>query len=402
MTESLPDESLASFSAHWHLDPQVTFLNHGSFGACPTPVLEYQHQLRERMERQPVQFFIQELAGLMDESRAALASFVGADPENVAFVTNVTEAINAVVRSLHFEPGDELLTTDHEYHACTNVLKFAADRSGARVVIAEVPFPVESPDAVVEAVMEKVSDRTRLAHIDHITSQTGLVFPIERLVAEFEARGVDTLVDGAHAPGMVALDMASIGAAYYTGNCHKWVCAPKGAGFLHVRPDKQTGIHPTCISHGYDTERTDRSQFQAEFGWTGTDDPTPFLCVPEAIRFMGSLVPGGWPEVRSRNRTLALQGRSIVCEALGMDPPCPEELVGSLAVVPLPDGAPDETITPLYDSPLKDALLGRYGIEVPVIPWPACPQRVVRISAQLYNRLEHYELLARALHELLF
>jgi len=206
-------ESSADLAAHWHLDPDVTFLNHGSFGACPKPVLEYQHQLRERMERQPVQFFIRELAGLMDESRAALASFIGGDPENLAFVTNVTEAINAVVRSLHFEPGHEILTTDQEYHACRNVLEFAAARSGARVVVAKVPFPVESPDAVLEAVMAEVSDRTRLAHIDHVTSQTGLVFPVGKLVAELDARGVDTLIDGAHAPGMVALDVASIWAA---------------------------------------------------------------------------------------------------------------------------------------------------------------------------------------------
>jgi isopenicillin-N epimerase len=235
-----------------------------------------------------------------------------------------------------------------------------------------------------------------------VTSQTGLVLPIERLVAELARRGVETLVDGAHAPGMVALDLFRLGAAYYTGNCHKWLCAPKGAGFLYVRRDRQTHIRPLSISHGANSPRTDRSRFLLEFGWTGTCDPTAWLCVPEAIRWVGSLLPGGWPAVRRRNRALALAGRRVLADALGCEPPCPDAMIGTLASLPLPKAcATERASSPLYADPLQTALLQRFGIEVPVIPWPSEPARLVRISAQLYNSLDQYELLAKALQTLL-
>ncbi len=384
--------------AFWPLDPDVIFLNHGSFGSCPRPVLEFQQQLRARMERQSVQFFVRDLEGSLDAARTALAAFVGAEAEDLVFVTNATSGVNAVVRSLRFEPGDELLVTDHEYNACRNALEFAAAQWGARVTVAALPFPLASADEIVAAVLERVTPRTRLALIDHVTSQTGLVLPIERLIRELAARGVETLVDGAHAPGMLPLRLREMGAAYYTGNCHKWICAPKGAGFLVVRRDRQAAIRPTVISHGANTTRTDRSRFQVEFAWAGTWDPSAWLSVPEALRVMGTLLPGGWPEVMRRNRALALAGRKVLCEALGIALPCPDDLIGSLASVPIPDSADDGApASPLYADPLQDQLRLRHRIEVPIIPWPAPPKRLLRISTQLYNTLPQCRLLAKAL-----
>ncbi len=386
---------------HWLLDPSVIFLNHGSFGACPIPVLEYQAELRSRLERQPVQFYVRDLEPMLDEARAALGEFIGSPAQDIAWVPNATTAVNSVLRSLSFEPGDELLVTDHEYNACRNVLDFVAEQSGARVVVAHLPFPVSGPAQVIEAVMERVTDRTRLALLDHITSQTALVLPIRLLVERLKDRGVETLVDAAHAPGMLRLDVQAIGAAWYTGNCHKWICAPKGAGFLYTRPDLQAKTRPAVISHGANSPRTDRSRYLIEFDWTGTDDPTPMLCVPEAIRFMGELLPGGWEAIRSNNHQMALRGRNVLRRALGVEPPCPDEMIGSIASLPLPDGSGEISNSPLYADPLQDELLEQFGIEVPVIPWPAPPQRLLRVSGQVYNQDGDYEALGRALRTLL-
>jgi isopenicillin-N epimerase len=381
----------------WTLDPAVTFLNHGSFGACPRPVLEAQQRLRERLERQPVRFLGRELEGLLDGARRELAAFLGADPEGLALVPNATTGVNAVLRWLTLAPGDEVLVTDHAYNACRNALDVAAAAARAMVVVVPVPFPLRSGEEVVAAVLARATRRTRLALLDHVTSPTGLVLPIAKLVRELAAQGIDTLVDGAHAPGMLPLDLGALGAAYYAGNCHKWLCAPKGAGFLHVRRDRRDRVRPVVISHGANSPRTDRSRFLLEFDWTGTQDPTPYLCVPEAIRFLGGLLPGGWPALMARNRSLALEARRILCDALAAPSPCPEEMIGALAAVPLPDGDAGPPVSPLYLSPLQDALLERFAIEVPIVPWPAPPKRLVRVSCQAYNDRADYERLAAAL-----
>ena len=384
------------WAQHWSLDPSVDFLNHGSFGACPHPVRAAQRALHDRLERQPVQFLGRDLDPLLDAARTALADFVGAEAAGLVFVTNATSGVNTVLRSLALAPGDELLTTDHVYPACRNALEAVAARHGARVVVAPVPFPIASPALVVEALIAAVTPRTRLALVDHVTSPTALVWPVEAIIAALAARGIDTLVDGAHAPGMVPLDVGALGAAYYTANCHKWLCTPRGAAFLHVRADRRGAVHPLVTSRGATSPRTDRSRLHLEFDWTGTQDPTACLVIPAAIRFLGGLLPGGWPELQRRNHTLALAARDILCAAMRIPSPCPDSMLGAMAAIPLPPGDGSDP-GPGFGDRLQRILLEQHAIEVPVFPWPAPPARVLRVSAQLYNTPEQYERLATAL-----
>ncbi|MGM0557816.1 MAG: aminotransferase class V-fold PLP-dependent enzyme [Myxococcota bacterium] len=383
-------------SHHWTLDPGVTFINHGSFGACPKRVLHEQDELRALVEREPLQFMLKELTPKMNRARHELARFVGADPAGVAFVDNATTGVNTVLRSLEFGPEDEILVTSHGYPACNNAVDFVARRSGAQVAVAQLPFPLESPQQVLDAILEAVTDRTSLALVDHITSSTGLVLPIEAIVEALDERGVETLVDGAHAPGMVDLDISSIGATYYTGNCHKWLCAPKGAAFLWVCPERRADIRPLTISHGASAPTDERSRYLHEFDWTGTQDFTPYLCVPRCIGFLKALVPGGWPGIRERNRNLALEARDMLCDLLEVEPPAPDEMIGMIASVPLPDFEGDE-IPSMGADPLQTKLFTEANIEVQIFPYPQYPGRVIRISAQLYNDRSDYEHLCDAL-----
>lgn len=393
----------SEFAQHWTLDPAVASLNHGSFGAVPRPVLAAQQAWRDRMEAEPVLFFAHHLEQALDAARAALGAFVGADPDDLAFVPNATAATNAVLRSLRFEAGDELLTTDHAYNAVRNAMEYLAERDGASVVIAAVPFPGTSPESALAAVLAAVTPRTRLAVLDHITSATGLILPIAELVAELTDRGIETLVDGAHAPGQVALKVPKIGATYYAANLHKWVCAPKGSGFLWVRPDRQAEIRPLAISHGANSPRRDRSRFRVEFDWTGTSDPSAYLAVPEAIRFGEGLLSGGWAALRDLNHGLAIAGRDLLCAALGVPIPAPDGMIGTMASVPLPiERSPGQVQgVELYDDPVHDHL-AKLGMQVMVTPWPQRPdgrpwRRLVRISAAAYNDLDQFQQLAGAL-----
>jgi isopenicillin-N epimerase len=380
-----------NFASLWCLNPSVTYLNHGSFGACPSAVLDAQAALRLEMEREPVDFLVEALPARLDSARATLAAFLGAETADLVFVPNATAAVNAVLRSLSFGPEDELLLTNHTYAACRKTVDFVAQRTGARIVVANLPFPCRHEEEIVSSVLKCVSPRTRLALLDHVTSPTALVLPVARLVSDLRSRGVDTLVDGAHAPGMVPLDLSSLGAAYYTGNAHKWLCAPKGAAFLHVRRDRQAELHPNVISHGY------TSGFHAEFDWTGTFDPTPWLCIPEALRFIAGLLPGGWPQVMAANRDLTLQARTVLLESLGVDVPCPEAMIGSMASVPLPPAAAG---TPAHRLDCKGlhTWFRERGVETWLHPHPV---PLLRISAQLYNDLDQFKQLASLLEEAL-
>jgi isopenicillin-N epimerase len=393
----------SAYAVHWELDPAVDFLNHGSFGATPRPVLEEQAAWRLRMEREPVRFMTAELEPALDAARRQLAAFVGAGASDLAFVTNTTEGVNAILRSLSFGPGDELLTTSHEYNAIRNALEFVGERDSVRVVVADVPFPIGDPGLAMDAVLAAVTRRTRLAVLDHVTSATALVLPVATLVRELAARGVESLIDGAHAPGQVELDIAGLGCTYYVANLHKWVCAPKGAAFMWVDPARQDGIRPLTISHGANAPRTDRSRFRLEFDWTGTRDPSAWLAVPAAIRFGADLLRGGWPALRRRNHELCLAGRRLVAAALDVPPPAPEAMIGCMAAVPMGANHAGGSVQGVdLTADLVHAELLAQGIQVMITPWPARPdgspwRRLVRISAAAYNDLGQYERLAAAL-----
>ena len=284
---------------HWPLDPDVTFLNHGSFGACPTAVLAAQRAWQDRMEREPVRWFADELELAQDEARRRVGAFLNADPDDLAFVRNATTGVNTVLRSLRFQPGDRILAADHEYNAVLNAAAFVAARDGATLDVAALPFPVGDPEQIVERVLDAVRPRTRLAILSAITSPTAVVMPIVELAHALGDRGLDVLVDGAHAPGQVPVDLAALeaaGVSYWTGNAHKWLCAPKGSGILWVRRGRQAAIRPLTISHGANDARTDRSRFRLEFDWTGTDDWSSW---------MAPMRPARCPSTSPRSRWLA-------------------------------------------------------------------------------------------------
>ena len=392
-----------NLSTHWKLDPEITFLNHGSFGACPTAVLERQMEFRAQMERQPVQFFVRDLPDLLDTSRNRVAQYLDAESNDIAFVRNATEGVNAVVGRMDFKPGDEVLVTSHGYRACENAALHAVRKAGGKLVFANFPFEGITPEDVLESISSQVSSRTKMALIDHITSPTGLVLPIEKIVRHLESVGVPTLVDGAHAPGMLDLSLKTLNPAWYVGNFHKWVCAPKGSAFLYARRDLHEGLHPASISHGYSFPlgAETHSRYHLEFDWTGTQDPTPWLTTPYAIEFMESICEGGWPAIRERNRQLTLRGRDIICHRLGIAAPSPDSMIGQLAALRLPPAEGPPPTSPLYVNPLQDELLNDFRIEVPIVPWPDSPERLVRISAALYNVEEDYERLATALEQLI-
>jgi isopenicillin-N epimerase len=399
-TESEPAQPRGPLRNYWALDPEILFLNHGSFGACPIAVLDHQRELREQMEREPVRFFDREYPALLHHARQRLALFLGAEPSSLAFVPNATTGVNTVLRSLNFSSGDEILVTEHAYGACRNAVEFAAERAGARLRIAPTPFPTASDRELEVALFEGVTAHTRLVLLDHVTSPSGLVYPVEKIVSALNARGIDTLVDGAHAPGMLPLNLKDLDAAYYVGNLHKWVCAPKGAAFLCVRADRQAQIRPLSISHGATLPAGEISRFQLEFDWTGTDDPTPWLCVPSALDVLGGLVDGGWASIIAMNHAKAVEARKELCSALDIPIPCPSEMLGSLAAVPLPARFGGYAPTLEGARSLQDRLLFEHKVEVPIIYWPTQPTLLLRLSAQIYNSMDEYRALSAILRKI--
>jgi isopenicillin-N epimerase len=392
------------FARYFLLEPGIDYLNHGSFGACPVPVLAAQQRFREALERSPTRFMTRELQPLLDAARAALGELIDAPAEELFFVPNTTTGVNVVLGSLTFAPGDELLATDHTYNACKNALAHAAQKAGGKVVYARVPFPIASEDEVVEALLAAVTPRTRLLLIDHVTSPTGLVLPVQRLVAEMHARGVQVLVDGAHAPGLLSFSVRSLGADFYTGNCHKWLCTPKGSAFVHVARGDAAGVRPLVISHGATAPAGERPRLWLEHDWVGTVDPTPFLCIPEAIAFLSSLVPGGLPGLQARNHALALHARDLLCEAIGIAPPAPDSMLAALIALPLP---PARELAPTDDAakgllakpvdPLQARLFDAHNVQAIVSYFPATPARLLRVCAQAYNSAPQYARLAGVL-----
>jgi len=393
-----PDRS--SLGRHWMLSEDVCFLNHGSFGSTPITVMDEQTRLRGIIESDPVRFFERDYIPMMRSSITKLSEFMNADSEGMTFVKNTTEGVNTVLRSLVLNPGDEIIVTNHSYQACWNAVDFVTERAGAKTVVVDIPFRVKNEEEILEKVIDAVSERTVLALIDTVTSATGLRMPFEKLVGSLQSSGVDVLLDAAHGPGIVPLNLSELGAAYCTGNCHKWLCTPKGSAFLHIRSDLKKKIRPLSISHGASLEGSDQERFEFEFGWPGTQDPTPWLCIPLAIDFMGDLVEGGWPAIMERNRNLTIQARKILCDAIGTTEPVPESMVSSIASVEMP-GDGEVGAMSMEGDPFHNLLLDEYGIQVPVFPWRHHGIRYIRVSAQLYNSLEEYHYLAECLRRTL-
>ncbi|HIO76876.1 MAG TPA: aminotransferase class V-fold PLP-dependent enzyme [Gammaproteobacteria bacterium] len=381
----------------WSLDPDVLHLNHGSFGACPNRILEQQTQLRQQMEYNTLRFFEQDLPDLLETAREALGIFLGAPASDLVFVDNATMGVTTVLSNLNLIAGDRVLITDHGYNACSNAARFFAEKTGAVVDLINLPFPGSDSNEVIERILKGCTSRTRILLIDHITSPTALIMPLEDIVPAVQQRGIQVLVDGAHAPGMLPLRLAELGADYYTGNCHKWMCAPKGTAFLYVRSEHQSNLHPLTISHGMNRPVGESTRFRLEFDWIGTRDLTGFLTLPALIDYMDGISNEGWAGIMVRNRALAVEARDLICQELGLELPCPVDMIGSLATICLP-GSVETTFTDYHViDPLKQILRRQYGIEVSLSAWPSPAGRYLRISTQLYNALSQYRQLTEAL-----
>ena len=378
---------------HWSLETGMVYLNHGTVGVTPNRVMRVQAAIRDEIERQPARFMLRELEHHTSDPPArqprlraaadAVAAFLGARGDDLVFVDNATTGINAVLRSLPFAPGDEILLADLAYGAVTNTARYVARERGGRVVIVEPPFPETGPEAVLEAIVGGITGRTRLLVVDHITALSSLVLPLREIAAACRERGVPVLVDGAHAPGALALDVPSLGVDWYVGNLHKWAFAPRGCGILWAAPERQAGLHPTVISWGLD------QGFTQEFDLLGTKDPTPFLAAPEGIAFMRDL---GETAMREHNHRLAWEGAHALAERLGTRFRVPRGMTGSLASVPLPQGAGSSAAEAFA---LQHALLYEDRIEIPILEVRG--RLYARVSAQVYNEMADIERLGEAL-----
>jgi len=362
----------------WALDPDAKHLNHGGFGGCPRPLLEVQSTWRARMERQPSRFFINDLGTMLREAASALASFVGAKADRLAFVDNATTAVNAVIASMPLRSGDQLLTTDHVYNAVRQTMRHHAARASAEIVEAPVGMPLLHPDAIADSVISRIGPRTRLIVLDHVASPSAAILPIAPIIAAARRNSVPILVDGAHAPGLIDLDIEALGATWYAGNCHKWLCSPKGAGFLAVAADAPWDVRPTVISHAYG------QGFVAEFDKTGTRDVSAWLTVPDAIALHQRLGGGA---LRHRNAALAIEAARGIAMELGTALGAPEAMFAAMATIrlPRPAGLPADWPTAAL---LRNAIWDIARIEVPVMALGG--ELWLRISAQAYNEPADY------------
>ncbi len=359
----------------FHLDPNFITVNHGSYGATPKRVLAAQDRWRRQMETQPSRFMRAELPQALRHAAGRLAEFLGADANDLAFVSNATEGCNAVLRSLVFKPGDEIVVLGHVYGAVRNTIQYVGDRFGVKLVEARMPFPRLNEAELVASLTAAITPRTRLAVIDHITSSSAMVLPLPAIIAACHGAGVPILVDGAHGPGHVDIDLATLDADYYVGNCHKWLMAAKGCAFIWARRDRQDGLHPTVISHGYG------KGFLAEFDWTGTFDPSAYLSVTAALDFHADL---GGAALRARNANLAAEAAALLAGRLGTETASGNAAAGAMALVRLP-AAGDRAMA------IRDALLAA-GTDAPVSALAG--QSWLRLSAQAYNEIADYQALA--------
>ncbi len=371
------------------LRPDVVFLNHGSFGACPEPVFKVYQSWQLALERQPVEFLGRRFADLMREARESLAAYVGVDADELVYVPNATTGLNIVARSLPLQGGDEVLATDHEYGALDRTWRFLCAKCGARYIRQPVPLPVESGEQVVEAVWSGVTPRTRVLFISHITSPTAIILPVAELVGRAREAGLITIVDGAHTPGQIPLDLKALGADFYSGNCHKWMCAPKGAAFLYARRDMQRWVEPLVVSWGWESEKPGPSRFIDEQEWQGTRDIAAYLSVPAAIQFMAE---HDWLHVQRECHELVRYARERIGELTGLPPITPDspEWFAQMAALPIPQCDLDALKRRLYDE---------FRIEIPTVEWNG--RHFIRISIQGYNTRADVDALVEALKILL-
>lgn len=372
------------------LDPEIIFLNHGSFGACPIPVFETYQAWQREMEHQPVAFLGREAISLLANARSKLAEFLGATPNEIVYFSNPTTAINMVARNLNLGPGDEILTSNHEYGAMDRTWNFTCRRTGASYIHHPIALPVSSQAEFVEDFWASVKERTRVIFLSHITSPTALIFPIEEICQRARQAGILTIIDGAHAPGQITLNLRELGADIYTGACHKWLMAPKGAAFLYARREVQGWLEPLVVSWGYESEIPGESQFIDYHEWQGTRDLSAFLSVPAAIEFQSQ---HAWENVRQHCQNLARQTLQRINALTGLAPICADDggWYRQMVTVRLPENADQEA--------LKSRLLEDYHIEVPMIRWNE--EKFMRISFQGYNTQEDADALVSALTELL-
>ena len=365
------------------LRPDVVFLNHGSYGACPRPVLDAYQRWQLELERQPVEFLHYRFKGLMRSAREGLAAYVGADPDEVVYVPNSTTGLNIVARALPLGPADEVLATDHEYGALDRTWRFICARRGARYVRAPLSIPFESPEQIVETVWAHVTERTRVLFMSHITSPTALILPVEALVRRARRSGILTVIDGAHAPGQIPLALGNLGADFYAGNCHKWMCAPKGSAFLYARREIQGLLSPLVVSWGWP------STFVEEQEWQGTRDIAAFLAVPDAIEFLRK---HNWAAVRQACHVLAHTARTALVSLSGLPPLSPDSPVWYAQMF--------SVRLPLSDAErARRRLWAEFGIEAPIMSWNGwC---LLRVSIQGYNSRADVDALITAVAGLL-
>jgi isopenicillin-N epimerase len=385
-TQKPPSPLRPNLRSEFLLAADLTFLNHGSFGATPRIVFDEHTRWRQRIEADPIELLARRGSELLETAKQAIGDWLGMNPRDFGLVTNATDAINSVLRSLQFSPGDELLTTSHVYNAVRQAMKFVAGQSGADYRELDVPVPVDSPRVIEQAVLDALTPRTRLLVIDHVTSPTALVFPIENILAGCAHRGVDVLVDGAHAPGMLDLNVTQLAPAYYAGNLHKWACAPKGSAFLWCRPDRQSRIHPLVISHRFG------QGMSKEFDWQGTRDFAAWLCVPRAIDYMASI---GWGKIIAHNHAMAVWMNQLLCSRWNVPSisPIDGSMLGSMATVPLPP--PLDQISDEQIQALQHRLHDRNRIEVPILRFAG--RTYIRPCCQIYNIAEDFYRLADAI-----
>lgn len=369
------------------LDPHFLTVNHGSFGAAPRRVLAAQDDWRRQLETAPTRFMNRTLTGALREAATRLGTFLGAAGEDIVFLDNATTGCNAVLRSLDFQPGDEILVTDHTYPGVRRTADYVAARTGARVVVAAIPYPPKNAATIVAAVTAALTPQTRLAILDHITSPTALLMPLPALIAACRAVGTNVLVDGAHAPGSIPLDLPALGPDWYVGNCHKWLMAPKGSAFLWAPRVAQPAVHPATISLHYG------EGFTAEFDWTGTRDPSACLAVTAALDFHDRL---GGPALMRRNATLAQQAAILIASQLGTESGTVPTLAAAMTTVRLPVTGP---ATPERALALAGRLLDDHRCDAPITAFDGALW--LRLSAAVYNDIDDYVEVARRLAILL-